>query len=127
VEAGEEVALMIAAEDRPFPREEAFNKKEEVLNTKEEAFNNTREEDTNKKEEAFNNMREEGINKKEEAFNKIQEVAGGVPFIVDEGVFRIAIQLLQWAEVMVGITKGGDEDVADFVDEGGINGLAAQQ
>jgi hypothetical protein len=121
VEVGEGVALRIAAEDGPFPREEAFNKKGvgEAFNRKEEAFTK-KEEAFNKKEGAFNNRKEEDINKN-------QEVAEDVPFIVDEGVFRTATLLRQQAEVVVGITKGEDEDVADFVEEGGINGLAPHQ
>ena len=96
-EAGEEAALMIAAEDDLFPREEAFNKKEE------------------------------DINKKGEEVNKNQEVAGDVAFIVVDGdVFRIATRLRQQDKVVVvGTTKGEDEDVEDFVEEGGISGLAA--
>jgi hypothetical protein len=103
-EAGEEAALMIAAEDGLFPREEAFNKKEEAFNKK-----------------------EEDINKKGEEVNKNQEVAGDVAFIVVDGdVFRIATRLRQQDKVVVvGTTKGEDEDVADFVEEGGISGLAA--
>jgi hypothetical protein len=104
-----QVALTIEAED-----EEAGQEEQAALMIVDVPF---KKEEAYQKEEAF---------KKQEDFRK-REVAGDVACFV-EGAFRMPTQQRGEEDLvgLVGIMKAEDEHVADFVEEGGINGLARQ-
>lgn len=115
----QEAALTIEAEDEEAEQEEAALMIADAPFKKELAF---------QKQEAF---KKKGSFQKQEDFRK-RGVAGDVAFVA--GAFRIPTQHRHRAEEglagLVCIMKGEDEDVdvdvEDFVEEGGINGLARQ-